>query len=220
MSKPKKCKGTGKAINNGCGNPCTPHKFGLCLNCFKEWLFRTDSGQAFLKSNNLRAKKHVQKEQRQQEVKKREENRSKSYYEGKLQTEINHIVRLIDSDKGCISCEHGWKANFTRQAQAGHRISRGSNATLKFNVFNIYKQCTICNKDLHGNERNYDKGILSHYGQETLDLIQGLTAKYPSLHLSIAELKSAIEISRLIVSEIISGKDFTREDVNRKIGIY
>lgn len=151
---------------------------------------------------------------------KKEASRSKSYFEGKLQTEINSIVRLIDIDKGCISCNHGWTEPATRQFHSGHRISIGSNSTLRFNMFNIWKQCSICNNYLSGNERAFDKGILKIYGEVTLDTIKSLTAKYEAINLSKEELKEKIEIVRNIKKDILLGKDYSREEINQRLNIY
>ena len=218
--KPKKCKGSGKAIGYGCGVPQILHKFGLCPACFKSWVFDTPEGSKYRESIQIRAKKHVQIESKKEQAKKKEENRKKSYFEKQLETEVNTIVRLIDHDKGCISCTHGWESNFTRQGHAGHRLSVGSNPTLRYHLFNIFLQCSICNDILSANEREYDKGIVRIYGPGMLDFIKSLPGRFPSIHLSIDELKEKIIIARKIIKEIHSGKDFTRTEVNQKLGIY
>jgi len=146
--------------------------------------------------------------------------RSKSYFEKQLQTEINSIVRLIDNDKGCISCDHGWNNLDTRQWHSGHRFSIGSNSSLRFNVFNIYKQCSICNNWLSGNERKYDKGIIDHYCVELLDYIKQLPTEYKEIHLSIDDLKTAIIKAKQVKKEILSGIDYSRKEINDFIGIY
>jgi hypothetical protein len=216
----KKCKGTGPALGYGCGNPEYLHKYGLCTSCFKKWLFNSHEGKNYLERIRIRAKKKVEKKIRTEHKKEKEKLRSKSYYEGKLQNEINTIVRLIDTDKGCISCEHGWTGKATRQFHAGHRKSVGSNATLRFNLFNIFKQCSICNNFKSANEREYDKGIVKHYGQDMLDYIESLPGLYPELHLSIDDLKEKIIIARQIKKDILNGNDYTRKEINDKLSIY
>jgi len=151
---------------------------------------------------------------------KKESIRTKNWYEKKLESEVNQIVRLIDNDKGCISCKCGWETSTERQFHAGHRKSVKSNPTIRFNVFNIYKQCSICNNWESANEREYDKGIIKYYGQEMLDDIEQLPAEFKEIHLSIDELKEAIDKSRILKKEILSGKDFTRKEINDLIGIY
>lgn len=218
--KKKKCKGTGKAINYGCGELHIPHKFGLCSHCFVFWIFNTDSGRAFLESTKIRAKKNVQKEQKKEQRQKKEAIRNKHWYEKKLESEVNEIVRVIDNDKGCISCKCGWETNTERQFHAGHRKSVKSNPTIRFNVFNIWKQCSICNNWESANEREYDKGIIKYYGAEMLDYIEQLPSQHKELHLSIDELKQAIINARKIKAEILDGTDYSREEINQRIGIY
>lgn len=216
----KKCKGSSKAIGQGCGISNQIHKYGLCLACFKGWVFGTPEGGIYLQSIQISAKKKVQTDSRKEQAQKKETTRKKSYYEKLLQDDINFIVRLIDADKGCISCEHGWHSKATRQWHAGHRISVGSNPTLRYNVFNIFKQCSICNDWKSANEREYDKGLIKHYGVAMLEYVKILPAQFKALHLSIDELKEAIKLARRIKKEILEGKDYSRQQINDQIGIY
>lgn len=220
MAKSNKCNGTGKAKGFGCLTPKILHKYGLCIDCFKNWLFDTPEGSMYRQSIQIRAKKHVQKETKKEQSEKKEQNRNKSYFEKQLQSEINSIVRLIDSENGCISCNHGWETNFTRQIHAGHRFSIGSNPSLRYNLFNIWKQCSICNNWKSGNEREYDKGIINHFHPEILEYIKSLPSQYKELHLSIDELKQAIINAMNVKKEILSGNDYSREEINKRIGIY
>ena len=100
----KRCRATGKAINfKGCGQSKYLHKFGLCKDCFFEWLYNTTEGKTFLDSTQIRAKKHVQKEQKKEQSKKKEETRQKKidlmssdkYRSEILQPIFNEIARLI-----------------------------------------------------------------------------------------------------------------------------
>ena len=216
----KKCKGTSKAIGQGCEFTKEIHKYGLCLTCFKGWVFGTPEGEKYLQSVQISAKKKVQTESKREQAQKKESTRKKSYFEKLLEHDINAIVRLIDADKGCISCDHGWHSKATRQFHAGHRISVGSNPTLRYNVFNIFKQCSICNDWKSANEREYDKGLIKHYGPAMLEYVRILSSQFPSLHLSIDELKEAIKKARRIKKEILEGKDYTRQQINDQIGIY
>ena len=218
--KQKKCKGIGKAIDFGCGCIRQIHKFGLCGNCFKDWIFNTENGKVFLHSTQLRARKQAEKQYRRERKAEKESVKNKSYYEKLLQKEINEIVRIIDTEKGCISCEHGWNGEYSRQFHAGHRFSVGSNPTLRFNILNIFRQCSICNNYKSGNIIGYDLGLLSIYGQKKLDEIKNLPAKYKSLHLSIEDLKEHVSKARNVKKQILLGRDFTREEINELIGIY
>ena len=222
--KPKKCKGTGKAKGYGCGDPCFPHRYGLCLNCFKEWLFGTEAGKEVLNATRIQAKKkaktEAEKQARKETKAKKEAARNKSYFEKLLQKEVNEIVRIIDTEKGCISCTHGWGGKVTRQFHAGHRISVGSNPTLRYHFSNIFKQCSICNNYKSGNERAFDAGILKIYGAANLDIIQSLPVRFKGIHLSIPELKQKVQLARRLKKEILNGKHYTRRQLNEAMGIY
>lgn len=220
-TKERKCKPVGKAKGfDSCGEVKLPYLYGMCHRCAMRWAYSTPEGDIFLKSIQIRAKTHIQKEAKKEQSIKKEESRSKSYYEKQLQTEINSIVRLLDEDKGCISCDHGWGKPWTRQRHAGHRLSIGSNASLRYNLHNNFGQCSICNNWKSGNERNYDKGIIKGYGQEYLDMIKSLPGLFPSIHLSQEELKEKIQIARSIKKQILDGSDFTREEINKTLDIY
>lgn len=225
--KANKCKGTGKAINHGCGQLSKNRQYGLCRDgnkCFFAWLYSTDEGSKVIKSYAIKAKKEVaetaENDKRKKKKELKESIKTPKDYKKDLQDIINPIVRLIDNNKGCISCDHGWGDNWTRQKHAGHRLSVGSTPELRFNVLNIYLQCSICNNWKSGNEREYDKGLINHYSQEQLDAVRNLRIKYPSLHITIPELKEAIIKAKKIKKDILKGKDFSRAEINEIIGIY
>ncbi len=219
-TKPKKCKGIGKAKGfEGCGEVVYYRRYGLCGGCLVKWIDNTDEGKEHFKKVRNISKKKVQQEDKKKLREQKQSIRSKSYYEKQLQTEVNKIVRLIDFDKGCISCSHGID-KFTRQAHAGHKKSVGSNPTLRYHLDNIHKQCSICNAQLGGNPHEYYKGLVKRYGKEYADSVETLSAKYKRLNLTVNELKDIITVARRIVREIEQGKDYTREEVNNQLGIY
>ena len=192
MNNPKKCKGTGKAIGSGCGKMTPFRKYGLCFDCYRVWLYETDEGRALLSKSAIRAKKAVKKQKRQETREEKERLRNKSYYEKQLQSEINEIVRIIDTGKGCISCFHGWGGEFTRKKNAGHFYSVGSCPEMRFNVNNIYLQCELCNCHLHGNLDNYKKGLIGHYSQIVFDRLEKSKQEQKALKLSIEELRTLV----------------------------
>ncbi len=212
----KKCKGTGKALNQGCGEKKEILRYGLCFACFKNFILNTDAGKEILNKTTLRAKKHVIKHKKQAIREQKKQLRNKSYYLSKLQAEINEIVRLIDIDKPCVSCDY---IGTNRQFHAGHYYSVGAYPELRFNLHNIHKQCSICNNHLSGNQNEYRKGLISRYGKDYLKNIENLT-KLKSLNITIEDLKDKIEIAREIKKRILKGEDFTRAEINKKIGIY
>lgn len=225
--KMKKCSGSGKAKGFGCGEMSSNRKYGLSLTgckCYQNWLFSTDAGKEMLSKATLQASRKVSNEKKKEKNDKRRSDKilvkTRSQHLKELQTLINSIVRLIDHDKGCISCNHGWESSWTRQKHAGHRLSVGSTPELRFNFFNIYLQCSICNNWKSGNERSYDKGLIKHYGQSNLSIINDLRAKYPSLQISIPEIQESIVKAKDIKKSILDGKNFTREEINILLSIY
>jgi len=220
--KPKKCKGTGKALGFGCGVPTLYRKYGLGLNCgcYRDWLLNTPNGQEVIRKSTITAKKKVKRNVSKKTREQKEVLKNKSAFEKDLQTLVNKIVRLVDIDRGCISCTHGHYKPWTRQAHAGHYKSVGGNPTLRFNFDNIHKQCSICNNHKHANIEEYQKGLKSRYGTDYFEYVESLTSKFKVLNLSIPELKEAIIKARKIIKEIEQGKDFTRTELNLILNIY
>ncbi len=98
------------------------------------------------------------------------------------QAAINAYVRIRDKNLPCISCgkpaaqveaEQGWKPGGCWDA--GHYISRGARENLRFNLWNIHKQCKSCN----GGEINkahtatvtqrYESNLREKIGDEKVD---------------------------------------------------
>ena len=220
QKKEKPCRGISKAKGYGCGEIKMIHRYGLCLSCFAKWLYNTDEGSELIRNSVFGAKKKIERNKRIEHKQNKESIKKKSEFEKDLQTEINAIVRLLDVDRGCISCDHGWNKEWTRQAHAGHYYSVGSDPTLRFNLFNIWKQCSICNNWKSGNERAYANGIKKIYGGMMLLKITGLKKAYKALHLSKEELKEKIIIARQIKRRIMNGETITREQINQELKIY
>lgn len=219
--KPKPCKGTGQAKGHGCGNPVERRVYGLGINCcYKDWLMNSEAGKAKVERSRIRAHKLTEKEKRQKAKEQKIEIMRKSDYEKVLQSLVNAIVRMVDLDRGCISCEHGWDGNFHRQRHAGHRYSVRAHPGLRFDMFNIFGQCSICNNWLSGNELQYTKGLIKHHGQEYVEILEEHKLKYKENHLTIPELQEAIKNASEVKKQLIKGRYFGRQEINDKIGIY
>lgn len=144
-----------------------------------------------------------------------------SFYEKKLQNEVNTIARLIDYGQTCISCNKNGKP------QAGHRHSIGANKTIRFNLHNLHFQDYRCNVELSGNPDNYDKGLTEKYGQQYQEYVnQTLVCDYPVLKWSKDELIEATAKARKIIRDyqhkILEAKERIeiRTKFNKEIGIY
>lgn len=223
QNKQKKCKGTGRAVGYGCGELSADRKYGLSktgCKCFYKWLYSTKEGGKVIKSYTIKGKRYVEKKEKEKRTKEKKDIKTVKDLKPVLQKEVNTISRLIDAGKGCISCGHGWKSDWTRVKNAGHYHSVGSHDAIRFNLHNIYLQCVVCNDHLSSNKGEYSKRIVIIYGQEVLDKIEALPLKYKEMHLTKTDLLYAIKEARKIIREIKEGRDFTREEVNKKLNIY
>lgn len=230
QQKPKRCRGTGKAIGYGCGDKKFLHKFGLCQTCFKEWLFSND-GLPYLNSTKIRAKKHVQKEQKKEQSAKKEENRQKKidlmgvdkYRAEILQPIFNEIARLIDYQCPCIAT-----GLYDGKMAGGHYHSVGSNRTIALNLHNIHIQSFHSNGPTGGGDNiRYRNGIIRTYGQEYMDKMESLS-KTPSIHLSKSDMIEIKKLASNIRNELKANLKYRtpeeriklREEINLRLGIY
>lgn len=223
QNKPKACKGTGKAKGYGCGEMSTNRQYGLSkvgCKCFFKWLSSTKEGAEVIRAYAIKGNKEVAKEKRRERIQEKKDVKEVKDLKPVLQGEVNLIARLIDVDKGCISCEYTWNSSRTRQAHGGHFHSVGANGNIRFNLFNIYKQCSICNNHKSANKLEYSKGLIKIYGQKHYDMVEALPLQYKEMHFTKTDLLYAIKEARRIIRDIKKGKDFTRKEVNFLLNLY
>lgn len=216
----RKCKGIGKGKGYGCGKTKKIAHYGLCQKCYSIFLSESPFGEEIIVRASKRAHKEEIKKEKQELRKKKEELKTLNEHKKELQALINFIVRHIDYEKGCISCNHGWEGKWTRQRQAGHYFPKHTNQSIRFNVFGIYSQCVVCNDHRSANIDRYRKGIVSHYGQDMMDYIDSLPDKYRGLTFTTEQLKKAIKVSREIKKSILEGRDYTRMEVDLLLDLY
>jgi len=87
------------------------------------------------------------------------------------QTVFNKMIRLLDKDQPCISCNR--PATWQGQWHASHVLSVGSMPALRYNACNCYKACSICNKWLSGNIAEAKKGVIARYGLRMINFLEG-----------------------------------------------
>ena len=222
VNKEKKCKGTGKAKTYGCGNVLMIHdgRYGLCDKCFITFLKESPYADEIIKNISKKVHNKALREEREERQKQKEEIKTLAELKKELQTLVNFIVRHIDYDHGCISCNHGWEDKWTRQRQAGHFFDKKHNDNLRFHMYNIFCQCTICNDRLSANLDNYRKGIINHFSSDTMSYIDSLPLKYKNHTFTIPMIRNAIDTAKTIKKDIISGKDYSRLEVNARLKLY
>ena len=97
---------------------------------------------------------------------------------------INEYVRLRDKDQGCISCDK--PATWQGQWHASHFRSVGAAPSLRFNLWNIHKSCSVCNNYLSGNIAEYEPRLRAKIGDEKVDWLKSQNGikKYTNEYIS------------------------------------
>ena len=104
-------------------------------------------------------------------------------YTAEAQTSINCFVRLRDVKDPCISCGrfHGGRYD------AGHFLPIGSSPEIRFNLWNINKQCHWnCNIKRGGNQIEYRKRLVKKIGINKVEWLEG---PHDALKYTIEDLK-------------------------------
>ena len=128
---------------------------------------------------------------KQNKVKIKESLKTKSDYLKETQVVFNRFIRLRDELLGCISC--GTRSG---KMNAGHYMSVGSCPELRFNEYNVHKQCEKCNSFLSGNLINYRIELIKRIGSDKVVFLEG---KHEPLHLKIDEI---LEIRQVYTEKI------------------
>jgi hypothetical protein len=139
----------------------------------------------------------------------KEKVKTASDYKKDLQKIINELVRMIDTFQPCISC--GTKSG---QMQGGHYHSVGANASLRFNLHNIHKQCATCNNYKSGNIIGYDTGLIERYGETYWTFV-----KFDLKRDSVL-LKYSIDDLKKFISNAKTAKKWLLEEANTTDTIF
>ncbi len=124
------------------------------------------------KSRKEKQEKAVLK-QRKEAIKKRSE------WEEECRRIVQKIARIRDRNDGCISCH--LPATWDGQWHGSHFRSHGAASAVQFNLWNIHKSCSSCNRDKGGNIIDYAPRLVAKIGQEKVDWLrsQNQTFKPP-----------------------------------------
>jgi predicted lipoprotein len=202
--KQKKCK--------NCGNKFEPLR-PLQQTC--------NYGCAITLSKKLK-QQDVAKKWRQEKKVMKEKLKTKSDFEKYLEKEVNAIARKIDFGNPCLSCGRFGKP------QAGHFHTVKANPSIRYNLFNIWIQDYYCNVKLSSNIVGYNKGLIETFGIEMQQYVEcDLVRMYPSIHLSIIEIKEKTKIAKDILKSMSDETVYStkqrvelRNKFNKELGIY
>jgi predicted nucleic acid-binding Zn-ribbon protein len=170
------------------------------------------------------SRKMAKKEEDQEwnKVKKEKLEKLKGITEWKndLQKVVNWIAREIDKDQDCVS--HPNLKNFLRY-DAGHAFTVKAHSDIRYNLHNIHKQSSEAN-ERHGYCVEYQQGLRARYGDEYLRMVEGLPLKWNGTAKDLFTIDNIQSIflpnARRIQREMKKGIEYTRDEVNRGIGIY
>lgn len=151
-------------------------------------------------AKQLKEKRELQKKKDNRKRLREFNNNHKPTLLQKAQQEVNKYVRLRDIHLPCISCGHDFSKG--RQAHAGHFIPVSKSSLLRFDLFNIHKQCNICNDHLSGNLIPYKDNLIKKIG---IDKVEWLESNQRALKSwSNEELKEIIKEFKIKNKQILN----------------
>lgn len=115
-----------------------------------------------------------------------------------LQALINKYVRLRDIKDGCISCDK--PANWQGQWHCSHYFSRGHSSSLRFNLWNMHKSCSVCNSHLSGNIEQYTPRLIEKIGNERYQYL--VARKSDIARYNAPYLQRAIRVTRRAIKRL------------------
>ena len=144
---------------------------------------------------NMKQNKAKQKAAKNQHKADKERIKPKSKWLSELQALVNKYVRLRDCAQGCISCDK--PSSWSGQWHASHYYSRGHSASLRFNLWNIHKGCSVCNSHLSGNIGEYTPGLIAKIGNDRYEFLVRNKSKPASY--DVEWIKRAIIVFRKLI---------------------
>jgi len=142
--------------------------------------------QSAQKKKAERDKAKRDKQLRQQHREQKEAIKTDRQLQAEAQASFNKWIRARDYFEPCISCgkskeeieaTQGWKVGGCWDA--GHFKSRGAKPQLRFNVFNVHKQCKSCNggggkfsAKAATVDAQYEVNLIAKIGQEKVDWLK------------------------------------------------
>ena len=124
----------------------------------------------------LYTKQLAEKRKRQSEANKRksyreekERQKTRADWMREAQQCFNAWIRERDKDHPCISCGR----HHAGQYHAGHYRTTKAAPELRFNEFNVHKQCSVCNNHLSGNITEYRINLIKRIGHESVEFLEG-----------------------------------------------
>ena len=190
-----------KNIKCGWCKTTFPARFGQ--RSFENWCC-PEHGFLLSKKKQERAAKAKQKEELAFIKHQREKLLTKRDWEKKLVSALHSLIRIVDDGLPCVCCgEAPGREDVMRGGlwDAGHYRSVGSTRELKFDPRNIHRQRKYCNSanGKGGNYAMYRKGLISRYGQEFVEWLDG---PHEMPRMTIPEIREKIDFYKAAIADI------------------
>lgn len=139
----------------------------------------------------------AKKEERERDKARKEAVKTRQQWLAEVQAVVNRYVRLRDKDKPCCSCDK--PATWDGQWHASHFRSVGAASSVRFNLWNIHKGCSVCNNYLSGNIEGYRPRLIERIGLERTEwlLAQNTLARYDIEYLKRLKAVMSKKLKRL-----------------------
>lgn len=132
----------------------------------RKYMSQPTCGESICKTE-LRRQKERQKADREEIRLRKEKIKSRRDWLSEAQSVVNLYVRVRDVLDGCISCD--LPSTWGGQWHASHFRSVGAASSVRFNLWNIHKSCSICNNFKSGNLGEYTPRLRAKIGDEKVD---------------------------------------------------
>lgn len=143
-------------------------KCSVCRQPFQKrsLMHRTCSPECAIEQVKLDKAKKARKEHKEAKAKARSRRDWLKLAEGVM----NQYVRLRDSKLGCVSCDK--PSTWQGQWHCSHFRSVGAASAIRYNLWNMHKSCSVCNKWLSGNVSEYEPRLRAKIGDEKVDWLK------------------------------------------------
>lgn len=158
----KRCKHCNKLFEpqyNSMQPTCTP----VCALAY----ILTPKGRAAIKES---ARKQSRRDNNAKHKADKERIKTRTAWYDQLQTLVNqYVVHVRDNGLPCITCGTTNDIKY----DAGHWQTRAARSELRFNLYNIHKQCSVqCNQNASGAKQEHEEYISNKYGNHIVDWLK------------------------------------------------
>jgi len=111
------------------------------------------------------------KKQRVKDITQKKDSKPRKYWYDKLQILVNqYVLHVRDKDKPCCTCG---TTNPDIKYDAGHCFTRGARPDIRFNLYNIHRQCSQeCNVFGSGKQSIHKEFIVRNHGNKVFDSLE------------------------------------------------